>query len=45
LGVRAAAYSSEAVGVFLVFTYLAYGLTSLMALLLPIYALAIPKQE
>ncbi len=41
----AAAYTSEAVGAFFVFTYLAYSLTSLMALLLSLYALAIPKQE
>ena len=41
----AAAYTSEAVGLFFVFTYLAGGLTSLMALLLSLYALAVPKQE
>ncbi len=41
----AAAYTSEAVGIFLVFTYLAYGLTSLMALLLSIYTVAVPKQD
>ena len=34
-----AAYTSEAVGVFIVFVYLAIALTSLMALFLSIYAL------
>ena len=41
----AAAYTSQAVGVFFVFVYLALALTSLMALLLSHYALAVPKQE
>ncbi len=36
-----AAYTSEAVGVFIVFVYLAIALTSLMALFLSIYALAV----
>ncbi len=45
LTVIAAAYTREAVGVFLVFTYLAFGLTSLMALLLSLYALAARKQK
>ena len=40
-----AAYASEAVGAFFVFALLAWGLTSLMALLLSLYALAVPKQE
>ena len=37
------AYTSEAVGAFFVFIYLAFGLTSLMTLLLSIYALAVRK--
>ena len=37
------AYTSEAVGAFFVFIYLAFALTSLMALLLSIYALAVRK--
>ena len=40
-----AAYTSEAVGVFFVFVYLAIALTSLTAALLSIYALAVRKQE
>ena len=40
-----AAYTSEAVGVFFVFVYLAIALTSLMALFLSIYALAVRKQQ
>ncbi len=40
-----AAYTSEAVGVFFVFVYLAVALTSLTAALLSIYALAVRKQE
>ena len=39
-----AGYTSEAVGVFFVFVYLAVALTSLMALFLSIYALAVPKR-
>ncbi len=39
-----AAYTSEAVGVFFVFVYLAVALTSLMALFLSIYALAVRKR-
>jgi len=39
-----AAYTSEAVGVFIVFVYLAIALTSLMALFLSIYALAVHKR-
>lgn len=45
LEATAAAYMSEAVGVFIVFVYLAIALTSLMALFLSIYALAVRKQE
>ena len=45
LEATAAAYTSEAVGVFVVFVYLAIALTSLMALFLSIYALAVRKQE
>ena len=41
----AAFYTSEAVSVFFIFTYLAGGLTSLMAALLSLYALIVPKQE
>ena len=41
----AAGYMSEAVGVFIVFVYLALALTSLTAALLSIYALAVRKQE
>ncbi len=40
-----AAYTTEAVGVFIVFVYLAIALTSLMVLFLSIYALAVRKQE
>ncbi len=40
-----AAYTTEAVGVFFVFVYLAIALTSLMALFLSIYALAVRKQQ
>ena len=39
-----AAYTSEAVGVFIVFVYLAIALTSLMALFLSIYALVVRKR-
>ncbi len=39
-----AAYTSEAVGVFFVFVYLAIALTSLMALFLSIYALVVRKR-
>ena len=39
----APAYTSEAVGAFFIFIYLAFALTSLMALLLSIYALAVRK--
>ncbi len=39
-----AAYTSEAVGVFFVFVYLAIALTSLMALFLSIYTLAVRKR-
>ncbi len=45
LEATAAAYTSEAVGVFIVFVYLAIALTSLTAALLSIYALAVRKQE
>ncbi len=41
----APAYTSEAVGAFFVFIYVAFGLTSLMALLLSLYALAVRKQK
>lgn len=41
----AAAYTSEAAGAFFVFAYLALGLTSLMALILSLYALAERKQK
>ena len=41
----AVAYTSEAVGAFFVFSYLALGLTSLMTLIFSIYALAVRKQE
>ncbi len=41
----APAYTSEAVGAFFLFIYLAFGLTSLMALLLSLYALAVRKQK
>ncbi len=41
----AAFYTSEAVGAFFTFINLAAGLTTLMALLLSLYALAVPKQE
>ncbi len=40
-----AAYTSEAVGVFILFALLAWGWTSLTTLLLSIYALVVPKQE
>jgi len=40
----AAGYTSEALGVFFVFIYMAFGLTSLMALLLSIYALVVRKR-
>jgi len=40
-----AAYTSEAVGVFFVFVYLAIALTSLMALFLSIYALVVRKRS
>ena len=39
----AAAYTSEAVGIFIVFVYLAIALTSLMALFLSIHALVVRK--
>lgn len=39
----APAYTSEAVGAFFIFIYLAFALTSLMAFLLSIYALAVRK--
>lgn len=39
-----AAYTTEAVGVFIVFVYLAIALTSLMALFLSIYALVVRKR-
>ena len=41
----AAGYTSEAVGAFFVFSYMALGLTSLMTLILSINALAVRKQE
>ena len=40
----AAAYTNEATGAFFVFVYLAIALTGLMAFLLSIYALAVPKR-
>ena len=39
-----AAYTTEAVGVFIVFVYLAIALTSLMAFFLSIYALVVRKR-
>ena len=44
LEATAAAYMSEAVGVFIVFVYLAMALTSLMVLFLSIYALVVRKR-
>jgi len=41
----ATGYTSEAIGVFFVYIYMAFGLTSLITFILTLYILAVPKKE
>ena len=41
----AAGYTSEAIGVFFVFVYMAFGLTSLMTFILTLHTLSVPKKK
>ena len=41
----ATGYTSEAIGIFFVFVYMAFGLTSLITFLLTLHTLFVPKKE